>query len=159
MNSYAGYIPPYNLESSNNGACSSSGSNNFDFSSNEDHTKTWKKSGKRVEGRLVTVLEQVGEIYDERHELVSKILRGEHEDVFHKIGSALKKKKSMKKSGSMKRSMSMRAKISRQRGIEEEITEANELRNQRFKVRTPNVIEEAEDDGQGDQPPTKTSSK
>lgn len=140
MDPYSGYLPPYNLESS----------------SNQDHSITshlirWK-SGKRVDPRLLTMLEQFGEIYVERHEFFHKIFHGDHEEVFKKIGNALKKKKSMKKSGSMTRSMSMRA--IGHRGIQEE---TNEFRPQRFRIRKPNVIEVAEDDAQAGDQPTKDS--
>lgn len=142
MDPYSGYLPPYNLESW----------------SNQDHAITshlirWK-SGKRVDPRLLTMLEQFGEIYVERREFFNKIFHGDHEEVFKKIGNALKKKKSMKKSGSMKRSMSMKA--MGHRGIIQE--DIHELRPERFRVRTPiNVIEVAEDDAQGGQPTTSSS--
>lgn len=105
-------------------------------------------SGKRVDPRLLGTLEMFGEIYVERREFFDKIFHGDHEEVFKKIGHALKAKKQMSKSGSLKRSMSMRT--IRQRGIIQEENGANEFRAERFKIRTPDVIV-AEDDQQGDQ--------
>ncbi|XP_057789356.1 uncharacterized protein LOC131006192 [Salvia miltiorrhiza] len=154
MDSYAGYnnyLPPYNLEPSNINGYPSSFCPDFDFSSKQHHPKTshmirWN-SGKRVDPRLLGMLEMFGEIYVERREFFDKIFHGDHEEVFKKIGHALKtKKKQMSKSGSMKRSTSMRA--IRQRGLDAE--EINELRAERFKIRTPNVIV-AEGDEQGAQ--------
>ncbi|GER28925.1 tRNA/tmRNA (uracil-C(5))-methyltransferase [Striga asiatica] len=107
----------------------------------EDNTSTrnmirWK-SGKRVDPRLMTVLQLFGEIYMERHEFFNKIFRGNHEDAFKKIENLLKRKKTMKKAKSMPRSLSMRA-IGRQRGLDGEIND--DLLLERFKIRTPDVI-------------------
>ncbi|CAA0829300.1 Unknown protein [Striga hermonthica] len=106
----------------------------------EDNTSTrnmirWK-SGKRVDPRLMTVLQLFGEIYMERHEFFDRIFRGDHEDAFKKVETLLKRKKTMKKAKSMPRSLSMRA-IGRQRGVD---GEDDGLRLDRFKIRTPNVI-------------------
>ncbi|KAI3470575.1 hypothetical protein Pfo_027238 [Paulownia fortunei] len=150
MNPYPVFLTPYNLEPSNNGSSSSSISEN-DLSCSQDHRKTYNmirwKSGKRVDPRLLALLESFGEIYVDRHEFFERIFHGDHEELFKKIGDLLKRKKHMKKSGSMKRSMSMRA--IRQRGVEEESEDG--LRVERFKVRTPNVIVAGEDDGKGAQ--------
>ncbi|KAI3458878.1 hypothetical protein Pfo_015541 [Paulownia fortunei] len=118
------------MDSSNSGSSSSY---------MEDYPKThdiirWN-SGKRVDPRLLALLESFGEIYMDRHEFFKKIFHGNHEEVFKKIGDALRKKKQMKKSRSMPRSLSMRA--IKQRGVDDE---SDGLRLERFKVRTPNVI-------------------
>lgn len=149
MNPYTYSSPPYYMEPSNNGESSSSYPA-FDYSSRPEETKTshfvrWN-SGKRVDPRLLGALEMFGEIYVERREFFDKIFKGDHEEVFKKIGHALKmKKKQMGKSGSMKRSMSMKS--MRQREINME--EINEFRAERFRIRTPNVI--VEGGAQGDQ--------
>ncbi|GFP88810.1 hypothetical protein PHJA_001024700 [Phtheirospermum japonicum] len=101
------------------------------------------KSGKRVAPWLLALLEAFGEIYVDRREFFKRIFQGDHEELFKKIGDDLKKKKHMKKI--MKRSIIMRG--IRERGIDEEIGDG--LRLQRFKVRTPNVIVDGDDDGQG----------
>lgn len=127
-----------NMNSSNSDDYSYSSMENNFFDS-QNHTKThnmirWK-SGKKVDPKLLALLESFGEIYVDRHEFFKKIFRGDHEELFEKIGDALKKKKQMKKGRSMPRSMSMRA-IGK-RGGDEEI---DGVRLGRFKVRTPNVI-------------------
>ncbi|KAG8377454.1 hypothetical protein BUALT_Bualt08G0034700 [Buddleja alternifolia] len=154
------FFSPYNLDSSSYGSSSSSGSKD-DIAHNQNQAKTYNlirwKSGKKVDPRLLALLESFGEVYVNRHELFERIFHGEHEELFNKIGDALKmkmkmkmkKKKEIKKARSMKRSMSMRA-IGK-RGIHEE--NGDELLiDERFKVRTPNVIVTAgqDDDGQGD---------
>ncbi|KAH6813577.1 hypothetical protein C2S51_022595 [Perilla frutescens var. frutescens] len=101
------------------------------------------KSGKRVDPRLLALLESFGEIYVERREFFKRIFDENYEELFEKIGSAFKKRKQMKKSKSMSRSISMRP--IRKRGIDEE--EFDGLRLERFKVKTPNVIEINEQDG------------
>ncbi|KAL0303541.1 UNVERIFIED_CONTAM: hypothetical protein Sradi_6222200 [Sesamum radiatum] len=123
----------------------------------QSYTKTsnlirWK-SGKRVDPRLLTLLESFGEIYMERQEFFKKIFGGNtHEEVFKKIGNALKRKKEMKKAGSMPRSLSMRA--IKQRGVDDEI---DGFKLKRFKVRTPNVVVVGQDGaGQGGQTQTTT---
>ncbi|KAG8362733.1 hypothetical protein BUALT_BualtUnG0045900 [Buddleja alternifolia] len=149
------FFSPYNLDSSSYGSSSSSGSKD-DIAHNQNQAKTYNlirwKSGKKVDPRLLALLESFGEVYVNRHELFERIFHGEHEELFNKIGDALKmkkKKKEIKKARSMKRSMSMRA-IGK-RGIHEE-NDDEILIDERFKVRTPNVIVTAgqEDDGQGD---------
>ncbi|KAL1542323.1 hypothetical protein AAHA92_26435 [Salvia divinorum] len=145
------------MEPSNNGA-SSSFHPAFDFSSNREETKTSHfirlSSGKRVDPRLLGMLEMFGEIYVERREFFDRIFKGDHEEVFKKIGRALKMKRS--KSGSMKRSMSMKS--TRQREISvEEINGVNEFRAERFRIRTPIVIVEGGE--QGDQAQASGESK
>ncbi|KAL3640549.1 hypothetical protein CASFOL_015517 [Castilleja foliolosa] len=91
------------------------------------------KSGKKLDPNLVTLLELFGEIYTERHEFFKKIFHGKHEEeVFQKVDNVFKRKKTMKKARSMTRSLSMRA-INR-RGIDDD------LRLERFKIKTPNVM-------------------
>ncbi|KAH6756278.1 hypothetical protein C2S53_003698 [Perilla frutescens var. hirtella] len=98
------------------------------------------KSGKRVDPRLLALLESFGEIYVERREFFKRIFDENYEELFEKIGSAFKKRKQMKKSKSMSRSISMRS--IRKRGIDEEF---DGPRLERFKVKTPNVIEIEQD--------------
>lgn len=109
--------------------------------SSEGYTKThnfirWK-SGKRVDPRVLTLLESFEEIYSDRHEFFKKIFHEDYDELFKKIGDALKKKKQMKKVRSFPRSMSMR-------GIG--VREIDELRNERFKIKPPNVIVVGSDD-------------
>ncbi|KAL8538780.1 hypothetical protein ACS0TY_000696 [Phlomoides rotata] len=99
------------------------------------------KSGKRVDPRLLALLESFEEIYSDRHEFFKKIFdEEEHNELFKKIGDALKRKKQMKKVRSLPRSRSMRAIGKR------EINEIDEMRNERFKIRPPNVIVVEPDD-------------
>ncbi|KAK4431100.1 hypothetical protein Salat_0872000 [Sesamum alatum] len=128
-----------------------------DVPDSQSYTKTsnlirWK-SGKRVDPRLLALLESFGEIYMERHEFFEKIFGGNIcEELFKKIGNALRKKKEMKKAKSMPRSLSMRA--IKRRGVDDEI---DGLRLERFKVRTPNVVLIGQDGaGQGGQTQTTT---
>lgn len=109
---------------------------------NQRYTKThnmirWK-SGKMVDPKLLALLESFGEIYVERREFFKKIFDEKYEEVFEKIGSGLKRRKKMKKARSMSRSLSMRA--MGQRGIDQDV-ELEGLRLERFKVKTPNVID------------------
>ena len=161
MNPYTYSTPTYYMEPSNNGASSSSYPA-FDYSSRPDETKTshfirWN-SGKRVDPRLLGALEMFGEIYVERREFFDKIFKGDHEEVFKKIGHALKmKKKQMSKSGSMKRSMSMKSMRQREINMREiNMGEVNEFRDERFKIRTPNVIVEGGEQGDQASGETKT---
>lgn len=123
------------------------------FVDSQSYTKThnfirWK-SGKLVDPRLLALLESFGEIYVERHEFFKRIFDEKHEELFEKIGHALKKRKKMKKGRSMRRSMSMRA--IGERGIDEEM---EGLRLERFRVKTPNVIVVGQDgSSKGGQPP------
>lgn len=118
------------------------------------YTKThnlirWK-SGKRIDSRLLALLESFGEIYVERREFFKKIFDETYEEMFEIIGKALVKRRKMNKAGSMGRSMSMRAIGSR--GIDQEI---EGLRLERFKVKTPNVIVVGQD-GPSQEGPTQT---
>ncbi|KAL0317267.1 UNVERIFIED_CONTAM: hypothetical protein Sangu_2141000 [Sesamum angustifolium] len=129
----------------------------YEVPESQSYTKTsnlirWK-SGKRVDPRLLTLLESFGEIYVERHEFFKKIFDGNtHEELFKKIGNALRKKKEIKKARSMPRSLSMRA--IKRRGVDDEI---DGFKVERFKVRTPNVVVAGQDGtGQGGQTQTTT---
>lgn len=127
---------------------------------NQRYTKThnmirWK-SGKRVDPRLLALLESFGEIYVERREFFKKIFDEKYEELFETIGSALRRGRKMKKARSMSRSLSMRA-IGK-RGLDQDV-ELEGLRLEWFKVRTPNVIEVAEEGPtQGQGGPTQGSS-
>ncbi|PIN03888.1 hypothetical protein CDL12_23583 [Handroanthus impetiginosus] len=114
-------------------------SNMGHLSGNQSYTKMhniirWK-SGKRVDHRLLGLLESFAEIYENRHEFFKKIFHENHDELFKKIGDGMKKKKEMKKAWSMSWSQSVRG-INR-RGVDGEI---DGLRLERFKVKTPNVI-------------------
>ncbi|KAL0322171.1 UNVERIFIED_CONTAM: hypothetical protein Scaly_2513500 [Sesamum calycinum] len=129
----------------------------YEVPESQSYTKTsnlirWK-SGKRVDPRLLTLLESFGEIYVERHDFFKKIFDGNtHEELFKKIGNALRKKKEIKKARSMPRSLSMRA--IKRRGVDDEI---DGFKVERFKVRTPNVVVAGQGGtGQGGQTQTTT---
>ncbi|KAL1557731.1 hypothetical protein AAHA92_08277 [Salvia divinorum] len=93
------------------------------------------KSGKMIDSRLLALLESFGEIYIERRGFFKKIFDETYEELFETVGKALKNMKKMKKTRSMRRSVSMRAIGTR--GIDDEVEEP---RDERFKVKTPNVI-------------------
>lgn len=103
-------------------------------------------SGEKVDPRLLALLESFQEIYVTRHDLFKKTFPGDHDELFRKIGDAISKKKIMKKQKkkSMRRSQSVGpAYAVRGRGLDDGI---DEFKVERFKVKTPIVIEE---DGHG----------
>ncbi|KAG6414847.1 hypothetical protein SASPL_122221 [Salvia splendens] len=109
----------------------------IDLFDNQSYTKThnfirWK-SGKMIDSKLLALLESFGEIYIRRREFFKKIFDETYEELFEMVGKALMNTKKMKNTRSLRRSMSMRAIGTR--GIDEE-----ELRLERFKVKTPDVI-------------------
>lgn len=137
--------PNFSYEESNIGMDSYSGWEN-DFSGlyredfgekyHQPHMIRWK-SGKRVDPRLLVLLESFREIYVRRHEFFKKIFPKSYEDfvaVFKKTGNASRKNKELTSFRTLGRSLSLGSK-----------------RPERFKVRTPNVIVVAGGDGQGDQ--------
>ncbi|KAL8050531.1 hypothetical protein ABFS82_06G086900 [Erythranthe guttata] len=102
------------------------------------------KSGKLVDPEILMLLESFEELYMDRREFFKKIFRGNHEELFKKIGDAVTKKKKMKKAKSMPRSMSMRAIGTRGLDLDDGMIDGIKLG--RFKVRTPNVlVDEPED--------------
>ncbi|KAL2548961.1 Uncharacterized protein Fot_10491 [Forsythia ovata] len=100
------------------------------------------KSGKRVDPRLLMLLESFREIYVKRREFFKKVFPGSYEDfvaVFNKTATASRKNKEMRSFRTIGRSLSLGSR-----------RKPPEIRPQRFKVRTPKVIV-AGGDGQGDQ--------
>ncbi|KAG8380600.1 hypothetical protein BUALT_Bualt06G0032500 [Buddleja alternifolia] len=136
------------MESSDHGRCSSLSIEN-DLPDNQNNAKTYDmirwKSGKRVDPRLLMLLESFVEIYMDLNDFFVKIFNGNHEELFDKIGHAMKMK--MKKVGSMSRSMSTGA--IKERGVDDD-----GVRLERFKVKTPDVKVAAPDGGQGGQTQT-----
>ncbi|KAL7107990.1 hypothetical protein ACP275_06G088100 [Erythranthe tilingii] len=130
------------MDSSNCSICSSS-------DGVECYTKThdmlrWK-SGETVDIKTIGVLESFGEMYVDRPGFFKRIFRGDvnHEELFKKIGDAITMKKEMKKKKMMMmpRSMSV-GNIINQRGLDDGI---DGLKLERFKVKTPNVIVEPDE--------------
>ncbi|XP_075494880.1 uncharacterized protein LOC142532474 [Primulina tabacum] len=112
----------------------------------ETHETIRWTSGEKVDPRLLALLESFEEIYVKRRGLFKKIFPGDHDELFRKIGDAISMKKimKMKTKKSMRRSQSIGpAYAVRGRGLDDGI---DEFKLERFKVKTPIVIEE---DGQG----------
>ncbi|KZV55294.1 hypothetical protein F511_06771 [Dorcoceras hygrometricum] len=120
----------------------------MDSSNPGGYTKTHERirwaSGEKVDLRLLVLLESLEEIYVKRQELFKKIFPGDHHQLFQKIGDA-KTTKNKQKKKSMRRSQSIGPGYAvKGRGLD--INGIDEFKVERFKVRTPIVMEE---DGQG----------
>nr|GLL40114.1 hypothetical protein A4A49_06928 [Ipomoea trifida] len=97
------------------------------------------KSGKRVDPRLLTLLESFRDVFDKREDFFKKIFPGiyeEFKDVFGKFAMIKGQKREMK-TRALERSSSLGS--------------ARGLRLERFRVRTPNVtvVTRPQDEGGG----------
>lgn len=121
----------------------------FYFSGNEESEDNrnkacmirWK-SGKRVDPRLLTMLESFKKMYDEKRELFKRIfpeMYNEFVDVFKKLGDMMEKNEeaeSMEQSRTMERSLSFGSPQTSSRGLDMD----DELVNEKFKIKPPTVI-------------------
>ncbi|KAL7147128.1 hypothetical protein ABFS83_06G087400 [Erythranthe nasuta] len=125
------------MDSSKCSICSSSGGVECYM---KTHDMLRWKSGETVDIKTIGVLEPLGEMYVDRPVFFKRVFR-DHEELFKKIGDAITMKKMKKKKRMMTRSMSV-SKIINQRGLDDGI---DGLKLERFKVKTPNVIVESDD--------------
>ncbi|XP_060185821.1 uncharacterized protein LOC132615267 [Lycium barbarum] len=99
---------------------SASNSTGNDF----DHDHNNKNEDRQLDPWLVELLESLREIYMKRSELFKKMNYEEPVEVLKKLKVAIRKKKKLKTQTTIKRSLSV----------------GDEMRHERFKIKTPVVI-------------------